>query len=164
MNRENASNGPDPRVVYADVIGLPHHRSAKHPHMSLYDRSAQFASYKALTGYEDMVAEEARWTEALVRPEDYELSVMDRKLALIDRLVKSGSRPVLTFTVFVPDDRKAGGAYADVTGTVRRIDTAERAFVLAGAPEDGGQDRTVAFDSVVGISGESVDFIGDGTE
>ena len=51
---------PDPREVYADIIDLPRHRSETHPPMSLYDRSAQFASYKALSGYEDMIAEEAR--------------------------------------------------------------------------------------------------------
>ncbi len=43
------------RSVYADIIDLPHPVSAKHPQMSLHDRAAQFASYKALSGYEDMI-------------------------------------------------------------------------------------------------------------
>ncbi len=30
------------------------------PHMSLYDRAAQFAPFAALTGYDDMVTEKAR--------------------------------------------------------------------------------------------------------
>ena len=54
-NKEN-----NPRSVYADIIDLPHPVSAKHPQMSLHDRAAQFASYKALSGYEDMIGEEAR--------------------------------------------------------------------------------------------------------
>ena len=164
MNRENASNGPDPRVVYADVIGLPHHRSAKHPHMSLYDRSAQFASYKALTGYEDMVAEEARRTEALVRPEDYELSVMDRKFALLSGSVAKGSHPVLTFTVYVPDERKSGGSYTEITDAVKRVDAAGRAVVLMSKTETSGINRTIGFDMIVGIKGEAVDSVDDGTE
>ena len=53
---------PDPRIVYADIIDLPHHQSTTHPHMSLYDRAAQFAPFAALTGYDDMITEEARKT------------------------------------------------------------------------------------------------------
>ena len=39
---------------YDDIINLPHHVSKKHPQMSLYARSAQFA---ALTRYEDVIKE-----------------------------------------------------------------------------------------------------------
>ena len=155
---------PDARAVYADIIDLPHHRSAKHPHMSLYDRGAQFASYKALTGYEDMVAEEARRTEELVRPEEYELSVMDRRLALIAESVGKGSRPTVTFTVFIPDERKSGGSYARITGAVKRVDAAGRVIVLTGTAEHGGADRTVGFDSIVGIGGEPAEFPDGGAE
>ena len=42
---------------YEDIINLPHHISKKHPQMSLYARSAQFASFAALTGYEDSIEE-----------------------------------------------------------------------------------------------------------
>ena len=42
---------------YDDIINLPHHVSKKHPQMSLYARSAQFASFAALTGYEDSIEE-----------------------------------------------------------------------------------------------------------
>ena len=50
----------NPRSVYADIIDLPHPVSAKHPQMSLHDRAAQFASYKALSGYEDMIRRQDR--------------------------------------------------------------------------------------------------------
>jgi len=53
-------NEPDPRIVYKDIIDMPHHQSLTHPHMSLYDRAAQFAPFAALTGYEDMINEEAQ--------------------------------------------------------------------------------------------------------
>ena len=64
MSKGITEKEPDPRVVYADIIDLPHWQSPTRPHMSLYDRSAQFASYKALSGYEDMIQEEARLTDA----------------------------------------------------------------------------------------------------
>ena len=53
-------NEPDSRIVYKDIIDMPHHQSLTHPHMSLYDRAAQFAPFAALTGYEDMINEEAQ--------------------------------------------------------------------------------------------------------
>ena len=54
MNRQGERN------PYEDIIHLPHHQSATRPHMSLYDRAAQFSPFAALTGYEDMIDEEAR--------------------------------------------------------------------------------------------------------
>lgn len=47
---------------YADIIGLPHHVSDRHPHMSLADRAGQFSPFAALTGYGDAVDETARRT------------------------------------------------------------------------------------------------------
>ena len=47
---------------YADIINLPHHVSKKHPQMTLYARSAQFAPFAALTGYEEAVEETAEET------------------------------------------------------------------------------------------------------
>ena len=50
---------------YEDIINLPHHVSKKHPQMSLEARSAQFAPFAALTGYEEVVKE----TEKIVEQE-----------------------------------------------------------------------------------------------
>ena len=47
---------------YDDIINMEHHVSKKHPQMSLYARSAQFASFAALNGYEDAVKETGRET------------------------------------------------------------------------------------------------------
>lgn len=42
---------------YDDILQLPHHVSTKHPPMSLEERSAQFAPFAALTGYEEVIKE-----------------------------------------------------------------------------------------------------------
>lgn len=41
--------------AYDDILHLPHHRSEKHPPMSMRDRAAQFSSFRALAGYEDAI-------------------------------------------------------------------------------------------------------------
>ena len=38
---------------YDDIINMPHHVSAKHPHMPIRDRAAQFAPFAALTGHDE---------------------------------------------------------------------------------------------------------------
>lgn len=45
---------------YNDIINLPHHISEKHERMSLEERSAQFAPFSALTGYDEVIKETAR--------------------------------------------------------------------------------------------------------
>ena len=52
---------------YDDIINLPHHVSPTRQRMSRHDRSAQFAPFAALVGYDDAVAETARLTKT--RPE-----------------------------------------------------------------------------------------------
>ena len=42
---------------YDDIIKLPYHGVKKHPHMSVEARSAQFAPFSALTGYDEVIKE-----------------------------------------------------------------------------------------------------------
>ena len=61
---------------------------------------------------------------------------------LTDLAARLKDRPEVTIEYFVPDDRKAGGAYVTVTGVVRHISIAERLLVM----EDGAvipMDETV---------------------
>lgn len=39
---------PQAATDYSDIIDLPHHRSARHPHMTMSERAAQFASFDAV--------------------------------------------------------------------------------------------------------------------
>lgn len=53
---------------YNDIINLPHHVSAKHPKMSMYNRAAQFSPFAALTGYEKAIEEaQKKQEEAVMR-------------------------------------------------------------------------------------------------
>jgi hypothetical protein len=124
--------------------------------MSLYDRAAQFSSYKALSGYEDMVAEEARLTEAKISLEEFELEDLNQKL----NLIVVSNHPTVTFTVFVPDKTKDGGSYAEITDTVKRVDMAAQKIVLMSTRES-GMNNTIDFDKIIHISGDLVDYLDD---
>ncbi len=53
----------------------------------------------------------------------------------------------MTIEYFVPDDRKAGGAYVTVTGRVRHVSVPEQTLVM----EDGTE---IPLDEVVSLIGE----------
>jgi len=142
------------REAYPDIIDLPHWQSPTRPHMSLYDRAAQFSSYKALSGYEDMVAEEARLTEDKISLEDFELELLNQKL----QLIADSHHPTLTFTVFVPDQTKAGGSYIEITDTVKRVDMTAKKIVLI-STRASGINNTIDFDKIVSIHGDQVDYL-----
>ena len=105
---------------YDDIINLPHHISKKHPQMSLYARSAQFAPFAALTGYEEAVKETARETNERIDIEDELKSILDGKLQIILEQIKN--HPEISITYFIADSKKNGGEYVTVTGLVKKVD------------------------------------------
>ena len=115
---------------YDDIINLPHHQSKNHPHMSLYDRAAQFAPFAALTGYDDAVKEAMRLTDSKPELDENQLEELDQKLA--DLMTRIEEHPEVTITYFEPDDKKEGGAYITCVGKLKKIDIYEKQLVLTG--------------------------------
>lgn len=109
---------------YKDIINLPHHQSTKRPHMSLHDRAAQFAPFAALRGYDEEIAETARLTDERLELSSEEIALLNDRLNILIDNIKS--KPKVSVTYFVPDDKKEGGAYVTKTGNLRRIDDVER--------------------------------------
>ena len=105
---------------YADIIDLPHHRSPHRPHMSNYDRAAQFSPFAALTGYEAAVEETARLTDVRLEMTEDKKQMLDEKLRLL--LDAAEHPPIVRITYFIPDSRKEGGAYEMVTGRIKSLD------------------------------------------
>lgn len=113
---------------YDDIINLPHHISKKHPQMSLEARSAQFAPFAALTGYDDMIDETARVTNSRKDLNEEQKAILDRKLQKIEEQISTRSE--ITVTYFIPDIKKEGGRYETVTGKVRKVDRYKNVIVL----------------------------------
>ena len=114
---------------YSDIINRPRHVSKKHPHMSLYDRAAQFSPFAALTGYDAAVKETARLTDERIELDENRKSFLNDKLQMIAENLQE--HPVVSITYFQPDERKAGGSYVNVTDKAKKIDEYGREIVMA---------------------------------
>lgn len=118
------------RDNYEDMIDLPHPVSKTHPHMLVSDRAAQFMPFAALTGHGEAVNETARLTETRAELDESRKAVLDGKLKNIQGYLDREREPAVSITYFVPDDRKRGGAYITVTGSVKRIHEYKRSVIL----------------------------------
>ena len=137
---------------YEDIIHLPHPVSQRHARMTRQDRAAQFASFAALSGYGEAVAETARLTEVERILDESEQEILGRKLWLLSE--KLGERHTVRVTYFQPDARKAGGSYLTVTGIPYRVDSMNQQLIL--------EDETVIpFEKILSLTG--VIFIKPGT-
>lgn len=112
---------------YEKIIDLPHHTSKNRAAMAKGDRAAQFAPYAALSGYEAAVDETARLTESRTELDEYEKEALNGKLL---EVINSPYERRVAITFFVPDKRKAGGAYVTVAGEVGRIDEIKKEITL----------------------------------
>jgi len=113
---------------YDDMLNLPNPTPMCRPRMSALDRAVQFAPFAALTGYEAVVEEAARLTDArLELSEDMKTILNEKMQMIVDNLE---NEPFVTITHFVPDKRKSGGAYVDVSGIVKEIDEYGRCIVM----------------------------------
>jgi len=113
---------------YDDIINMPHHKSAKHPQMSMINRAAQFSPFAALTGHGEAIKETARLTDERVELDESVKAAIDERLQYIEENIKS--KPTATVTYFEPDERKEGGEYVTVTGKVKKIDSAANCIIM----------------------------------
>lgn len=133
---------------YDDIINMPRHISKTRPQMSLYNRSAQFAPFAALTGYEEMVKETARLTDNKIEIDDGLRNIINKKLNIIREHLKE--KPEITITYFVKDRKKSGGQYLTLKCVIRRIDLVNQEIIL--------NDRSVIkLDDIININGNLIE-------
>lgn len=130
---------------YDDIINLPNPTSKKHPRMSQSGRAAQFSPFAALTGHEAAIEETARQTDEKLMLSDEVIAELNEKLNLISETI--GTQQLIRITYFVPDNKKAGGAYISCSGCVKKIDGYEHVVVM--------EDKTVIpIEQISDIEGE----------
>ncbi|MBO5375564.1 MAG: hypothetical protein J6A52_01775 [Bacilli bacterium] len=130
---------------YDDIIKLPHHVSKRHPQMSIMARSAQFAPFAALSGYDEAVKETARLTDKRLEIDDGLKSILNNKLQYI--LENININPEIIFTYFVYDRKKTGGKYIEKIGIVKKIDLIEKYILLT-------DKSKIPIEEIIDINGE----------
>lgn len=112
---------------YEDIINLSRPVS-KHAKMSLYQRSAQFAPFSALTGYEGQVKETARLTDKRIELNEEAKSDLDFKIQVIQEMILNN--PDVEITYFIPDERKDGGKYETIKNKIKKIDNYNQTIIM----------------------------------
>lgn len=130
---------------YDDIINFPRWNPMTHPRMSIESRSAQFAPFAALTGYDDAVKETARLTDRKIEIDEGLKQVLNKKLQYV--LENSDKNPVVEITYFLPDDKKNGGKYVNKTGQIKKIDNIEGYIIFIDKVK-------IRIDDVININGE----------
>ena len=130
---------------YEDIINIPAPELKTRKPMPIRDRAAQFSPFAAVVGHDAAIAETARITEEITETDEYEKSEINRKLHEIIENISTHNNVLITY--FKPDERKAGGAYIDVTGKVKKVDDFERLIVMQNGTK-------MPMDDILNIEGE----------
>ena len=109
---------------YKDLINYEYLGPKRHPRMSIYDRSAQFAPFSALNGYSDEVKETARVTDSKIELDD------NKKEELNKKLIKIQNNQEVEIVYFIKDDKKNGGKYISKRGIVKKIDYIKKSIIF----------------------------------
>lgn len=134
---------------YKDIINLSRPLSNK-PKMSLNDRSAQFAPFAALIGFDDTIDETNRLTTPKHSLTEDEKNILDAKMRIL--IANIHVLPTVDITYFIKDKYKSGGAYITARGVINKIDTFKRIICL--------YDQTkIPFDDLIDISSPFLDQI-----
>ena len=111
---------------YKDILFLSHYEPKKHPRMSIEARSAQFAPFAALTGYEDLIEETGKFVEEKIELNEDEKEILDNKLKMIYENIEANGSVFLYVKYFKNDKLKNGGKYIEYNGLLKRIDFYKR--------------------------------------
>ena len=123
---------------YGDIMGMEHHRSSRHPHMSMRDRAAQFSPFAALTGYDEEIDEAARLTSDRLELDEAQMELISGALSRAAAALEKEKREVsgkavrARITYFLSDQRKQGGEYITAETEIKKIDPVRRTAVLSG--------------------------------
>ena len=130
---------------YDDIINIPYKKSTKRPHMSNYDRAAQFAPFAALVGYNDEIIEAGRLTDKRPELSEDDKKIINNKLSIINSCIFEC--PVICIEYFEADKLKSGGAYKRIVSSIKRIDTITNEIILV--------DKTrIPIQDIINITGE----------
>ena len=111
--------------------------------MLLPSLCARFSPFAALTGHDAPIAEPARLTdERLILDESVKQEISD-----LLQLASTDFNLLLNIVYFVPDSRKAGGAYMEITGRIKKLLPHEKLLIMAPGTRIPVEDIVEVYDS-----------------
>lgn len=113
---------------YDDIINLERHVSKNHKPMSIYDRSAQFAPFAALVGYDESINEAGRVVDKKIELGADKIDEISQTLSLL--MSRKDEINSISITYFQKDKTKNGGKYLSIVSQVKKIDTNSKIIVL----------------------------------
>lgn len=114
---------------YDDIINYKYNGSNRIPHMSKSDRAGQFAPFAALTGFGEAVDEVGRLTDFQVILDENQCEILNQKINIL--MNKQIDKYVINVVYFVPDEKKNGGKYKEISGIIKNIDKFNRKIIMS---------------------------------
>lgn len=107
---------------------MEYHKSNRYPHMTAYERAAQFAPFAALDGYSDCVSEAGRLTGNKNYMNEADIENINLTLNLINDNIKT--QPLIKINYFVHDKIKSGGINQEFIGNIKKIDLINKELIF----------------------------------
>lgn len=127
---------------YDDIMYLEHPTSKNHTPMSIYDRSAQFAPFAALVGYDESINEASKITSSQIELSEDKINEIGQTLLIINQNV--GNNLTISVTYFKKDETRKGGEYITLLGAVKKVDIEGKKLVI--------KDAKISFYDILDIS------------
>ena len=132
---------------YENILDLKHFEpSSKHPRMTLYKRSAQFAPFAALSGYSEQIDETKRLTTRKIELSEDKKEEINNNLSIL----LSNNNLIAKIVCFLKDKYKSGGKYISISGKIMKYDDIKRFIVLE-------NKQKISIDNIVDLSIENLD-------
>lgn len=132
---------------YENILDLKHFEpSSKHPRMTLYKRSAQFAPFAALSGYSEQIDETKRLTTRKIELSEDKKEEINNNLSIL----LSNNNLIAKIIYFLKDKYKSGGKYISISGKIMKYDDIKRFIILE-------NKQKISIDNIVELSIENLD-------
>ena len=130
---------------YQNIINFEHYEP-RHPRMTVYKRSAQFAPFAALSGYSEQIAEARRLTT-----DKKELSE-DKKEEINNNLIRlMNNRDLIAKIIYFSKDKsKTGGEYITIKNRIKKIDDFKNIIIL-------DNNQKINLSNIIELSIENID-------
>lgn len=112
---------------YSDIYDYEYKGPKNHLRMPKENRAMQFASFKALSGYEDELKETRRIVNKKIILTEDKKAIINRTLLEIKNNLNNNKVKII---YFIKDLKKEGGFYRTIISNIKKIDSNKYELIL----------------------------------